>query len=85
MPDYPADWRRALEMLAGSDNGCTASPLSTHGLAWGVIAGLVDTGLVTAATERVLTGQCRRGTRFQYHRPQARGAGALSAVALLCT
>jgi hypothetical protein len=57
MPDYPADWHRALAMLAGSANGCTALVLVAQGFPSTVIAELVDCGLVTAATERVLTGQ----------------------------
>ena len=58
MMDHPAaDWRRALELLAGSGEGCTASLLSAHGLPSEVIAGLVDTGLAVMTTEQVLTGQ----------------------------
>jgi hypothetical protein len=57
MPDYPADWRCALEMFAGSAEGCTASLVSAHGFASEVIAGLVDTGLVAMTTESVLVGQ----------------------------
>ena len=57
MPNYPADWHRVLEMLAGSPNGCTALVLVAQGFPSTIIAGLVDCGLVTAATERVLIGQ----------------------------
>jgi hypothetical protein len=57
MLDYPAEWRRALELLASSAKGCTASLLVTHGFTDATIAGLVDTGLATATTERILVGQ----------------------------
>jgi hypothetical protein len=57
MSDYPAEWRRALELLASSAKGCTASLLAAHDLADAVIAGLVDCGLVAATTERILVGQ----------------------------
>jgi hypothetical protein len=53
MSDFPADWRRALELLASSVKGCTASLLVTHGFTDAVIAGLFDTGLATATTERL--------------------------------
>jgi hypothetical protein len=33
MPDFSADWRRALEPLAKSADGCTTSLLLTHGFA----------------------------------------------------
>ena len=55
--DYPADWLRALEMLAGSPNGRTALVLAAQGFPSTVIARLVDSGLVTAATERVSADQ----------------------------
>ena len=56
-PDYPDEWRRALEMLAGSAGGCTALVLVAQGVSPTTIAGLVDCGLVTATTERVLAHQ----------------------------
>jgi hypothetical protein len=48
---------RRARRFAGSAKGCTASLLTTHGFASSVIAGLVDTGLVVATTERILVGQ----------------------------
>jgi hypothetical protein len=39
MPDHPADWRRAIEVLANSSE---------------TITGLVDTGLATATIEPFL-------------------------------
>jgi hypothetical protein len=56
MPNYPADCRRALDLLASSVNGCTASLLLAHGFTSALIAGLVDSGLATSTTERVLAG-----------------------------
>jgi hypothetical protein len=76
MPDYPANWLRALEMLAGSTDGCTASLLSAHGLPTEVIAGLVDTGLVAVMTDRVLTGQ--RTVEVTRFRITDRGRAALN-------
>jgi hypothetical protein len=57
MPDYPAQWRHVLEILASSPKGCTASFLAATGFPSAVIAGLVDCGLVAARTERVLDSQ----------------------------
>jgi hypothetical protein len=57
MVDYPADWRRALELLAGSAEGYTALILVAQGFPSTVIARLVDSGLVAAATKRVLADQ----------------------------
>jgi hypothetical protein len=54
MADYPPEWHRLLELLAGSANGCTAAVLFAHGFSDAVIAGLVDTGLATSTIERVL-------------------------------
>jgi hypothetical protein len=57
MPDYPAEWRRALELLATSADGCTTALLVAHGLADSTITGLIGTGLVVATTKRVLADQ----------------------------
>jgi len=57
IPDYPAEWRRALEMLAKSGDGCTTLVLFAQGFPSTVIARWVDCGLVTATTERVLANQ----------------------------
>ena len=57
MVDYPDEWQRALELLAGSPSGYTALVLVAQGFPSTVIARLVDSGLVTAATERVSADQ----------------------------
>ena len=59
MPDYPAEWRRALEMLAKSGDGCTTLVLFAQVFPSTVIARWVDAGLVTATTERVLADNQR--------------------------
>jgi len=51
------NWRRALELLAGSADGCTEELLFAHGFTDGTIAGLVDTGVVTMPTQRVVAGR----------------------------
>jgi hypothetical protein len=56
MPDNPADWRRVLELLAGSPDGSTIALMLAHGFTSAVIAGLLDTGLATSTTEPILTG-----------------------------
>jgi hypothetical protein len=72
------EWRRALELLAGSAGGCTKELLFAHGFTDATIAGLVDTGLVAATTKRVSAGQ-RNGavTRFMI---TGRGRAALETV-----
>lgn len=57
MPEYPAEWRRALDMLARSADGCSASLLSAHGFRPEVIAGLVDSGLAVSRTQRIVAGE----------------------------
>jgi hypothetical protein len=57
MPDHPADWRRALELLASSPEGATEALLMAHGFESTVIAGLVESGLATLTTEVVLAGR----------------------------
>jgi hypothetical protein len=71
------NWRRALELLAGSADGCTEEFLFAHSFTDATIAGLVDTGLVTAKTKRVLAGQYNGAalTRFMITR---RGRAALT-------
>jgi hypothetical protein len=51
-----SNWRRALELLASSADG-TEAILFAHGFTEATIAGLIDTGLVTTTTKRVLAGQ----------------------------
>ena len=57
MPDQSADWRRALEVLAKSADGCTTSILLAHGFPSTVVADLITMGLATAKSERVRAGQ----------------------------
>jgi hypothetical protein len=58
------DWRRALEMLAHSADGCTEALLFAHGFANATVAGLVDAGLVAVTRQRVLAGNGSDVTRF---------------------
>jgi hypothetical protein len=56
MPDHPADWRRALELLGSSPEGVTDAALLARGFEPTVIAGLVESTLATSTTEVVLAG-----------------------------
>jgi hypothetical protein len=56
MLDHPADWRRALEMVAGSPEGLTDAALFARGFESTLIAGLVESGLVTSLTEHIWVG-----------------------------
>ena len=52
-----AEQRRALAMLATAGrNGTTQALLSAHGFDAGMIAGLVNQGLVTLTAEKVRAG-----------------------------
>ena len=57
MPDHPADWRRALELLSNSPDGATEALLMAYGFESTVIAGLVESGFATLTTEVVLAGR----------------------------
>ena len=57
MPDHPAEWRRALELLAGSAEGCTETLLGAHGFTGMQIDGLVEARLATCSTRTVLAGE----------------------------
>jgi hypothetical protein len=57
MPDYPAEWRRALEVLAKSADGCSTSIMLAHGFASSVVAELIATGLATVKSEHIRAGQ----------------------------
>jgi hypothetical protein len=57
MPDRPAEWRRALELLAGSAEGCTETLLGAHGFTGMQIDGLVEARLVTSSARMVLAGE----------------------------
>jgi hypothetical protein len=48
--------RRALDMLAGSPNGCTEAALRANGFTVALLAKIVRTGLATASPEIVKTG-----------------------------
>jgi hypothetical protein len=56
MPKLTTDRRRALEVLAASAEGCTEAILSAHGFKAALIAELIEVGLATAKTERVMAG-----------------------------
>jgi hypothetical protein len=48
--------RRALDMLAGSPNGCTEAALRAHGFTVALLAKTVRTGLAVAKPEIVKAG-----------------------------
>jgi hypothetical protein len=56
MPDYPAEWRRALELVASSTDGRTALLLLAHGFTTATIAGLIDCGLAASTNQLVRAG-----------------------------
>jgi len=52
----PATRRRALELLAGSRDGCTEAIMLAHGFTIEQMVELVRAGLATAKAERVVAG-----------------------------
>jgi hypothetical protein len=54
--DLTSTRRRALEMLAGSHNGCTESILRTHGFGVMLLAGLLRAGFAKAEAETTRAG-----------------------------
>jgi hypothetical protein len=52
----PATRRRALELLAGSRDGCTEAVMLAHGFTVEMLVDLVRAGLATATSERVVAG-----------------------------
>jgi hypothetical protein len=54
--DPKADWRRALDLLAASPDGCTEAIMLAHGITADVIVDLVHAGLAAATCERVALG-----------------------------
>jgi hypothetical protein len=48
------DHRRALELLAGSPDGCTTRVLLVHGVRLELLADLAGAGLVSLQTEPVI-------------------------------
>jgi hypothetical protein len=56
MPDNAAgDWR-LLELLAGVPEGITEAVLMAYGFAATTVTSLIDAGLATPGTERILAG-----------------------------
>jgi hypothetical protein len=55
----PATRRRALELLAGSRDGCTEAIMLAHGFSVEQMVDLVRSGLATAHSERVVAGKHR--------------------------
>jgi hypothetical protein len=53
----PINQRDALQMLAGSPDGCTESIMMAHGFAIGMLHDLVSGGLATAERRSVPAGQ----------------------------
>jgi len=51
------DRRRALELLAGSHDGCTEAVLLAHGFTVPLLVELVRTGLATAKAELMMAGK----------------------------
>ncbi|HKF07993.1 MAG TPA: hypothetical protein VKB89_04625 [Xanthobacteraceae bacterium] len=50
------DRRRALELLAGSADGCTEALMLAHGLRIALLVELINAGLASATTDRVVAG-----------------------------
>jgi hypothetical protein len=55
----PATRRRALELLAGSRDGCTEAIMLAHGFSVELMVESVPAGLASASTERVVAGTVR--------------------------
>jgi hypothetical protein len=51
-----ADRRRALELLAGSHDGCTEAIMRAHGFTVDILVELIAAPLATAQTERMVAG-----------------------------
>jgi hypothetical protein len=52
--ELAADQRSALELLAGSPNGCTELLFLAHGFTRNLLANLILAGFANAETERVM-------------------------------
>ena len=50
------DRRRALELLAGSREGCTKAMMRAHGFSIDMLVELVKVGLATTKRERIVAG-----------------------------
>src|SRR5262245_57052006 len=55
-PRRSAERRRALELLAASPDGCTAAILLAHGFKSDRLVELINAGLASVTTERVIAG-----------------------------
>jgi hypothetical protein len=53
----PATRRRALELLAGSRDGCTEAVMLARGFMVGMMVELVNAGLASASTERIVAAR----------------------------
>jgi uncharacterized protein (DUF1501 family) len=51
-----ADRRRALELLAGSHDGCTEAHMLAHGFSTDLLLELINAKLATAQSERTVAG-----------------------------
>jgi hypothetical protein len=56
MPTPKQQRRRALELLAGSRDGCTEAIMLAHGFKIDFLVDLTNARLATAQTERMVTG-----------------------------
>jgi hypothetical protein len=53
----PTTRRHALELLAASRDGCSEAVMLAHGFTVGMMVELVNAGLASASTERVVAGR----------------------------
>src|SRR5262249_34346683 len=67
----PATRRRALELLEASIDGCTEAIMLAYGFKTELLVELVNAGLATASTERMVAG----GRRIEVTRMRITGAG----------
>jgi hypothetical protein len=67
----PATRRRALELLAASRDGCTEAIMLAHGFSIDLMVELVNAGLATAQTERMVAA----GERIEVARVRITEAG----------
>jgi hypothetical protein len=57
MPTFDRKRRRALELLAGSPDGCTEAIMLAHGFTEALLNDLMRAGLATAHVDRMMTGK----------------------------
>jgi hypothetical protein len=69
-------------LLAGSTNGCTEAILLAHGFPVGLLVKLIDAGLATAHTERMVARPADRGYLRRLHtlRQRRRSLSALASL-----